>query len=173
MDMTYRSRPPARRALLPSDEVDYLRSLQGEALHVRVSALYRAGWSLSSISEAFDPPRPRTTVRSWVQRADRVQADAILVPMPSAPSPVRTAPIPLKRRPISPGVPPEVAQRLSELSVLAKRYRARTRPDSAHARANQELTELVNELYDRGVPLRAVATAMGVTYRAVVRRVST
>lgn len=170
--MTYRSRPPARKALLPSEEVDYLRSLAGAALHVRVSALYRAGWSLSSIAEAFDPPRPRTTVRSWVLKADRVQSDAIMVPMPAAPSPVRTASIPLKRRPVSPGVPPELFDRLAELSRLARRYRAKTRPDSAHAVANEELTRLVNELYDRGVPLRSVASAMGVTYRAVVRRVS-
>jgi len=126
---------------------------------------------LSSIADAFNPSKARTTIRSWITRGDQGLEVAVLVPMPASPSPVRTASIPIKRRPISPGVPPELLETLAQLSVLARRYRSKTRPDSPYARANQELTEIVRDLYSRGVPLREVAKAMGVSYRAVVRRV--
>jgi transposase len=170
MNMTNRSRPPARKAVLPLTEAENLRSLRGEELYVRVDALYRAGWSLSSISDAFVPSKARTTVRSWVKRADSTVSNAILVPMPSVPSPVSTASIMLKRRPISPGVPPNIAPTLAQLSILARRYRSKTAPSSPYALANQQLTEIVKDLYDQGVPLREVAKAMGVSYRAVIRR---
>ena len=145
--------------------------MQDEELHVRVDALYKAGWSLSSIADAFDPKKARTTIRSWIKKAGPTLDVAVMVPMPASPSPVRTASIAIKRRPVSPGVPPELAETLAQLSVLARRYRSRTRPGSPYAAANEQLTEIVRDLYKRGVPLREVAKAMGVSYRAVIRRV--
>lgn len=168
--MTNRTRPPARKAVLPPGECEYLATLEDEELYLRVDALYRAGWSLSSIAAAFVPKRARTTVRSWIKKADPDASIATLVPMPASPSPVRTASIAIKRRPVSPGVPPELVETLAQLSALARRYRSKTRSDSPYAEANEQLTEIVKDLHRRGVPLREVARAMGVSYRAVIRR---
>jgi DNA invertase Pin-like site-specific DNA recombinase len=71
---------------------------------------------------------------------------------------------------MSPGVPPELVETLAQLSALARRYRSKTRSDSPYAEANEQLTEIVKDLHKRGVPLREVAVAMGVSYRAVIRR---
>jgi hypothetical protein len=54
-----------RRASLPPSECVYLRELSGRALRERVSALHRAGWSLGDIAHAWDPPKQRSTVKTW------------------------------------------------------------------------------------------------------------
>jgi hypothetical protein len=61
---------------------------------------------------------------------------------------------------------------LQHLSSLAKRYRAKSDPNSEFAIANRELTDLARSLYNRGVPAADIAEAAGVTYRAMARRLS-
>ena len=63
-------------------------------------------------------------------------------------------------------------QHIQELSVLSRRYRAKTSPDSPLALANRELTEIALSLYHRGVPAAEIAKAAGVTYRAMARRIA-
>lgn len=158
---------------LPMDEVSYLSRLDRADMESRLRALWLAGWSLSVIGDSLVPPRPKTTIHFWVRRAaDLSQAH----PIPQPPSKSLTATAPTKNAPrlksISPGVPPEIAPRLRELSELSKRYRAKTRPDSPLAQANEELTNLAKQLRARGVPTTAIAQAAGVTYRAMARRLS-
>jgi hypothetical protein len=62
--------------------------------------------------------------------------------------------------------------RLLELSTLARRYRARTVPDSPLAQANRDLTAMAIALRSMGVPTAAIAEAAGVSYRAMARRLS-
>jgi hypothetical protein len=62
--------------------------------------------------------------------------------------------------------------RLRELSAQAKRYRAKTAPDSPLALANDELTAIARTLRSMGVPTAAIAEAAGVSYRAMARRLS-
>lgn len=183
-----RERRPARRAELPKDEVRFLRSLPRMDQRARVRDLYRAGWSLSSLAEAFDPPKARTSIRSWL---------TVLSPSPDLPLPVPpsspssslssasssstidtaesfTPPAPTRDyRQVDPSssvISAEERARIAELAPLARRYRAGTPRLGPLGVANDELTELVKKLYDRGAPVRELAEAASVTYRAMARR---
>jgi hypothetical protein len=50
-------------------------------------------------------------------------------------------------------------------------YRARANPSGKYAIANNELTSLCKDLYQRGASIKELALAAGVTYRAMARRV--
>ena len=158
---------------LPLDEVAYIALLPRAEMESRLKALWNAGWSLAVIGDSLNPPRPKTTVHFWVRRAEDVkQFRNIPVPPPKS----LTTSVPTKNAPrlrsISPGVPADIRLRLRELSVLSKRYRAKTSPESPLARANVELTQIAKELRSRGVPTAAIAEAAGVTYRAMARRLA-
>lgn len=60
----------------------FLRSLRGPALHSRAAALHKAGWPLAAIGEALDPPRPRSTVRTWVTRPLTHSPQTDILPLP-------------------------------------------------------------------------------------------
>lgn len=53
---------------LPDEECVYLRGLSGALRARRVAELASAGWSLAAIGDAFDPPKTRSTVKSWITR---------------------------------------------------------------------------------------------------------
>ena len=97
-------------------------------------------------------------------------------PIPSPPPRSLTTSVPTKNAPrlrsVSPGVPPDMKPRLKELATLARRYRARTMPDSPLAQANRDLTAMAIALRSMGVPTAAIAEAAGVSYRAMARRLS-
>ena len=158
---------------LPTDEVVFINSLDRPAAESRIRALWEAGWSLSTIGESLEPPRPKTTVHFWVKRAASVEQKRLI---PSPPPRSLTTSVPTKNAPrlrsVSPGVPPEMKPRLQELSILARRYRARTTPDSPLAQANRDLTAMAIALRSMGVPTAAIAEAAGVSYRAMARRLS-
>lgn len=139
----------------------------------RLKALWEIGWSLSTLGEALSPVRPKSTVHFWVRNASPMEQRRALPPAPpvslTTTTPTKSAP---RLRTISPGVPPHLKPKIKALSELSRRYRAKTRQDSAIALANEELTELAKSLRDRGVPTAAIAEAAGVTYRAMAKRLS-
>lgn len=159
--------------LLPPDEVTFISSLPRPEAESRLRALWEAGWSLQTLGSSLQPQRPKTTIHFWVKRAPIVEQ---LRAIPSPPPKSLTTSVPTKSAPrlrsISPGVPPEMAPRLAELSAKAKRYRAKTAPDSPLALANDELTAIAKTLRSMGVPTAAIAKAAGVSYRAMARRLS-
>ena len=161
------------KTLLPSDEVTFIKSLDRPEAESRLLALWEAGWSLAILGASVEPPRPKTTIHFWVRRADvREQRREIPPPPPRSLTtsvPTKTAP---RLRSVSPGVPPDMKPRLRELATLAKRYRARTLPDSPLAQANRDLTATAIALRSMGVPTAAIAEAAGVSYRAMARRLS-
>lgn len=75
-----------RRASLPPSECVYLCSLSGRALRERVSALHRAGWSLGDIGHAWNPPKHRSTLKTWVD-ANPTPPTHTQPPLPSPSSP--------------------------------------------------------------------------------------
>lgn len=162
-----------RQSPLPVDEATFVNSLPDKQFKDRLRALWLAGWSLSTLGEAVDPPRSKSTVHFWVRNADdTLQRREIPNPAPTSltsVAPTKSAP---RLRTISPGVPADLKPRLKELSTLAKRYRAKTPYSSPLAEANRELTELARSLRSRGVPTAAIADAAGVTYRAMAKRLS-
>jgi hypothetical protein len=185
------------RQVLPHEECLVLRSLSGVALRARVQALHAQGWSLAAIGNAFDPPRRRSTIRTWIVphnslplsssssdtstivtggKSEPVPPVPLIPPPPTPPSPLS----PLqsqtleKRRRVYDRSNPKVSvsqrRKLSTLAPLARKYRARTNPNGTYALANQELTDLCKDLYRSGASVRELSLATGVTYRAMARR---
>jgi len=72
--------------------------------------------------------------------------------------------------PEAPVLTPRTRDRIASLAPVARRYRARTNPDSPLARANAELTDTCVRMYSAGASVRELAAAAGVTYRAMARR---
>lgn len=161
------------KTLLPGDEVAFIESLARPEAESRLRSLWEAGWSLSIIGESLDPPRPKTTIHFWVKRAPHREQRR---PIPPPPPRSLTTSVPTKNAPrlrsVSPNVPPDMKPRLKELATLAKRYRARTLPDSPLAQANRDLTAMAIALRSMGVPTAKIADAAGVSYRAMARRLS-
>ena len=151
---------------LPKSEAIFLASLSKEQLWRRVKDLNDAGWTLQSIADAFDPPRRRSTIRSWVIK-DTPECEFVTA-TPAPPQPKAKS---RRKRPRSPGIPHDEQLRIARLSPLARRFRARTNPSSTSFTANQELTNIAGLLYNKGVTVSELARASGVTYRAMKRRV--
>jgi len=142
-----------------------LNTLFDEELYTRVRSLFDAGWTLQAIGDAFTPPRTRSTVRYWATRRHSPST----LPQ-ELPAPRYKARGYVSRRPKSPGIPQDVRDRILNLSNVARRYRAKMNPLSREALANEELTNLCTSLYEANVPVRELAEAAGVTYRAMARR---
>lgn len=158
---------------LPADEVTFINSLPRPQAESRMRALWEIGWSLQSIGSSLNPPRPKTTIHFWVKRATPEQQHR-QVPSPPPRSlttsvPTRTAP---RVRTISPGVPEHLKSEIKELSLQARLYRAKTPAGHPVALANDQLTTMVKTLYTMGVPAQALADAAGVSYRAMIRRIT-
>lgn len=162
-----------RQPSLPEDESLFLNSLSDEMRNKRLRALWESGWSLSTLGSALKPPRGKTTVHFWIMHIEPGEQRRVIPdPPPKSLSSLTPLNTPARVRSISPNVPPATKAKLRELSVLSKRYRARTSDDSPFAVANRELTELAKTLRDSGVPTAAIADAAGVTYRAMAKRLS-
>jgi hypothetical protein len=151
---------------LPKSEAEFLASLSKEQLWRRVKDLNDAGWTLQSIADAFNPPRRRSTIRSWVIK-DTPECEFIT----ATPTPPQAKPKSRRKRPKSPGIPLDEQLHIARLSPVARRFRARTNPSSVSFTANQELTNIAGLLYNKGVTVSELARASGVTYRAMKRRV--
>jgi len=151
---------------LPESEAAFLASLSKEQLWRRVKDLNDVGWTLQSIADAFNPPRRRSTIRSWVIK-DTPECEFVT----ATPTPPKPKPKLRRKRPPSPGIPVDQQLQIARLSPLARRYRARTNPGSASFTANTQLTVIAGELYLKGVTVSELARASGVTYRAMKRRV--
>jgi hypothetical protein len=163
------TRRPARKQALPSAEVSLIQSLPEDLVFTRLGELFEAGWTLSSIGNAFNPPRVRSTVRSWIlKKRDPNTATGYPVPVPKLKTQQRGAYV--SRRPVSPGISADVHARIQELSPLARRYRSGMLRTTAVSQANDELTQICTDLHAQNVTVKELATAAGVTYRAMARR---
>lgn len=63
-----------------------------------------------------------------------------------------------------------VHNRIAKIAPIARRYRAKANPNGIYKEANDELTNIAKEQYARGVSIRELSLAAGVTYRAMARR---
>jgi DNA-binding Xre family transcriptional regulator len=164
------SRRTARGQQLPPQEVELIASLSKTDLIQRVHDLYHAGWALDSIGASLQPTRPRSTIRSWVLRAE-----ASPIPAIDAPIPIPRLKTPEggyeKKKPHSPGIPQGLADIIKELAPLARGFRSRMATTAAQAVANDRLSGICITLHQKGVSITELAEAAGVTYRAMYKRV--
>jgi hypothetical protein len=161
-------RRSARNQALPPEEVAILASLKGYSLYARASQLFQAGWTLRAIGEAFHPPKSRSTVKSWVDRGIDTAPTSPL-PFVGAPT-LATPPAYIPIRAASPGISSADLHTIKELAPISRKYRASMSPRHAAAIANARLTELCLSLYNADVPIKELADAAGVTYRAMSKR---
>lgn len=160
-------RRPARKQPLPPKEAAYLNTLSQDDLMARSYELYTAGWTLQAIGDALEPPRPRSTVRSWLLRYQLPESGK-----PSkVPSPLyRTHKDGYQKKRNSPGILPDELELIQELAPRARTFRAKMSSNDSARVANDQLTAICIRLYDTGVTTSELAKAAGVTYRAMVKR---
>lgn len=168
-------RRSARNQPLPPEEKRYLDSLPQEELIKRVYDLYQKGWTLQAIGDSLTPPRPRSTVRSWLLRfTPPTERDLVDAPTQQpVPTPgYKTHPDGYqKTTPESPGILPDELELIRSLAPIARTYRAKMSTSSAAAVANDQLGAICLRLHANGVPVKELAQAAGVTYRAMYKRV--
>ena len=162
---------------LPDDEVRFLEALSTPDMHARLAFLHEQGWSLASLARSLNPPKPKTTIHYWIRNAaSGPNAPEQRRPAPKPPTQTLLHALPITRgakvRSISPKVPPDLRPRLRELAQVSRRYRSKTPNGSPTAQANRELTRLAVQLHSHGVPTSDIASAAGLTYRAVARRIA-
>jgi hypothetical protein len=159
----------AREQQLPlKTRQDLASSASSEQLHVLSLRLFEAGWTIRSISEAFSPPKSRSTVQYWIKMGKESFSDvSVDVPTPS----YRTHEDGYQRlTPVSPGIKSDVASELRELANLARYYRSGMSSTSVQAVANRQLNSLIVNLVSKNIKVAEIARACGVTHRAIARR---
>ncbi|UDL15867.1 helix-turn-helix DNA binding domain protein [Microbacterium phage Pumpernickel] len=162
-------RRAARSQTLPPEEADLLRSLKGVMLYARARELYSEGWTLRSIGEVFTPAKSRSTVRYWITKQLPLASAAPV--FPDAPVPTLATPRPLPKTPRRRLTTQEESE-IATLAPLARKYRASMNYGHPAAIANKRLTELVVFLHkDERVTIAELASAAGVSYRAMARRI--
>lgn len=169
-------RRSARNQPLPPEEKRYLESLPQEELIKRVYDLYQKGWTLQAIGDSLTPPRPRSTVRSWLLRfTPPTERDLVDAPISSIPVPspgYKTHPDGYQKViPPSPGILPDELELIRSIAPIARTYRSKMSSNSAAAVANDQLGAICLRLHANGVPIKELAEAAGVTYRAMYKRV--
>ena len=182
------------KQVLPESEREFLAVLKGDELKGRVKSLHKAGWTLQAISQAFTPPKQRSTLHSWTQSKARPVLSPPL-PLVSSSSSSSKSTLPTAEKSAStsdqnsdlnsdrsqtrsyrmydteaPVLSKSVHNRIAKIAPIARRYRSKANPNGAYKEANDELTSIVKEQYARGVSIRELCLAAGVTYRAMARR---
>lgn len=135
--------------------------------------------SSSSLSSSSSSNSTITTAENSRFDPSSTSAASPSARRPSPPVPdfvvIRQEPyLPLRKNTVpsrSPGLTEVDKGRIKLLQQLASKVRASTPETSKFALANEELTALANELFARGVTVREIADAAGVTYRAINKRI--
>lgn len=165
-------RRAARGQALPPAIQEFIRTVyDSESSHQTfynyARDLYAQGWTLRAISEPINPTASRSTVKSWITKADPSAPTSPDTPKPDLLTPA--AP-PLSARALSPGISATDKEQIQELAPIARKYRASMHPKHAAAQANTQLTEIVTRLNNSGVTIPELAEVAHVTYRAMARR---
>lgn len=154
-------------AVLPDEEQKTLQAIKeaGDLVRLRqyVLALRLAKWPLRAIGDPLGAPR--STVRMWETGAN---PDGDLPSVPECPRAERDRGERVVRFRMD--VPVTERDLLRELAEEARQVRGRT-PDDAPARiAADRLDRMIEDYIARDVPVKRIATHMGVTPRAVAAR---
>lgn len=160
------STPTRLRVELPAHEAEALRECRGDlsALRQRVYALRKAKWPLRAIGEPLDDTA-RSTVRMWELAADPNGPLPDVSPCPRGDSVGGERVVRLRF-----DVPVTEREELKRLALSARTVRGWTPKDAPTRKDADKLDRLLIKYTKRGVPVKRLATHMGVTYRAVAAR---
>lgn len=162
------STPTRLRVELPAHEAEVLHAVRQSgdlnALRQRVYALRQAKWPLRAIGQPLDDTA-RSTVRMWELAAN---PNAPVPNVPQCPRGDSVAGERIVRLRFD--VPVAERERLKRLAESARSVRGWTKKDARSRRDADELDALLVKYTARGVPVKRLATHMGVTYRAVAAR---
>lgn len=167
MTLEKRDIMPRSVAELPQEEQGKLREIRDSkdlpALRQRVLALTLAKWPLRAIGDPLDAPR--STVRMWKLGADP-SGD-----LPTVPECDRAARERGERTVrFRMDVPPADRKQLKKLAESARNVRGRTPKDAPVRKDADKLDKMIDSYISRNVPVKRIATHMGVTPRAVAAR---
>lgn len=168
-EMTYEKRTGMARtvAVLPEEEQQKLRAVREAGdlpeLRQRILALRRAKWPLRAIGDPLGAPR--STVRMWETNADE---EGELPEVPECPRAERDRGERTVR--LRMDVPVNDRSQLKALAKAARQVRGRTPKDAPARLAADQLDAMIESYIQRDVPVKRIATHMGVTPRAVAAR---
>lgn len=146
-------------------EVNYGSTPENDRFRAYVAALRATGWSLAAIG------LPLGVTREYVRQL-ALDAPAV-ADLPPVPAPVR---VERARRPLLrdslPRISDERAADLRRLHAVCRTVNGGTAADDPRREASVRFTEMVAEDYARGVPVRWIANAVGVTPYAIKARLA-
>lgn len=158
---------PRSVTVLPDEEQAKLRQIRDAddlpALRQYVLALRQAKWPLRAIGDPLGAPR--STVRMWELAADP-RGDLPTVPECERAARERGERVVRLRM----DVPPSDRSELKKLAESARQVRGRTPAESKARRDADKLDKMIHTYISHKVPVKRIATHMGVTPRAVAAR---
>jgi hypothetical protein len=159
-------RYPTTHAKLPSDEVQYLRTLDGEDMLLRAAELQAAGWSVATILEGARVVPTSVYLRIALKSIYNANTG---VPVPEPPK-SRRIQIEERLSKIK-HLTDEQALELKYYAGLAKKFRPQYRGDHPIAVASQAYKDLINSYHQSGVSVPEMAKAVGCNEGNIRRRI--
>lgn len=158
-------RYPTTHAKLPSEEIVYLRSLDGDDMLLRAAELQAAGWSVAAILEGARVVPTSVQLRLALKHIYNPNT-GVPVPKPPASRRIQKEERQAKIKHLT----LDQASDLAYLSGLAKKFRPQYGADHPISIAAQEYRDLINLLYSSGVPVPEIAKAAGCDEGNIRRR---
>ena len=157
--------PAKTRLPLPPDEIAYLKTLEEPKIYERAAALQAAGWPVTKILEAVKVRPTPVQLRTAIKLTRTLD---ISKPVPTPP-PTRSE---IRAKKKSSVVHLNEADRsaLVALSRQAKKYRPGHPPGHPTYEARKNYNSLIKRLYDSGVTVKQMSTAVGVDESNIRRR---
>lgn len=161
---------PKTYASLPSDEVEYLRTLSSEETYARCAELQRAGWSVASMLEVIKVAPTLTQLNSELKYR-QLTPTPTGVPLPEPPkSRAERSEESAAQYKRNNYLSEDEKELLKEYAGVAKKYRPQYGIGHPIYEAAEEYRVLITELHDRGVLFSTIAKVVGVNESNIRRR---
>lgn len=153
------------RLPLPPIELEYLKTLEEPQIYERAAVLQEKGWAVSEIIKGVKVSPTPVQLRTAI-KLTRKRDESRPVPIPP---PTRAEKRSAKEQSAVHLTPAEAA-RLSQLSRQAKKYRPGHPPGHPIFEAKEEYNALIKSLYEEGVTIKEISSAVGVDESNIRRR---
>jgi hypothetical protein len=158
-------RYPTTHAKLPLEEIEYLKTLNGEPAYMRAAELQQAGWSVMAILDGVRVSPTPVELRNALKFYYDINT-GVDVPIP----PKSKRLLKEERASMVSHMTPLESAQIKELAQVAKKYRPQYRPGHPIADVASRYTSLIKDLHARGVPVREIADAAQINESGIRRR---